>query len=462
MNGNAYLKGFEENTWINGIGELFCRKDGVRWAVNLSVFPSSQNGADATSLSNAPLLVRKTVINQTKANYRQRLEKTFTIQRANEWRVDRLESCPALERHLPKEFRQYCFVFELHDGIQVFLPQFELERALFFHNGYLARSSVIHDVLSNEFAIEYDEFNKAATIHVLQTCNCPVEVFNDPGYRRMLAWLLLDNDARHSYESINQSQLLSGRDIGQYRRWTFQFEPPPLTNASLTVKGNFEPESQTLLVYEVTGVKNIPANIPEQVEFCSPKFYANGYGTGGGGQATSPMPEPMQYNVDDNAEGSRENKPITLNVSKTEFEFTGAIATSRVAKKSKPAGGGREDISQPGNASTNVSTEEQGPFGALPSAEWESLKEQTDDAHLYLNKFKSYFEMLMLLEDRYGCRVDKYPLRKLPALGKCKRHILETDGNRRCLSIAFVTVDQLRYFFWKLIPLMQRKHCQPK
>ncbi|SFL18515.1 hypothetical protein SAMN04488518_1204 [Pseudovibrio ascidiaceicola] len=421
MNGIVHLKGFEEDTWINGIGELFCRKGGVRWAVSLSVFPSRQNGADATSLSNAPLLVRKTLINQTKGNYRKRLEKTFTVQRANEWRIDRLESCPALERRLSKELRQYCFVFELHDGIQVFLPHFELARALFFHNGYFARSSVVHDVLSNEFAVKYDELKSVATVHVLQTCNCPLEVFNDSGYRRMLAWLLLDKEARRSYESISQSQLLSGREIGQYRRWTFHFEPPPLTNVSLTVKGNFEPESQTLLVYEVTGVRNIPANIPDQVEFFSPKFYANG--NGAGGQPTSPMSEPLQYNVEDNAEGSRENKPITLNVSKTEFEFAGAVATSRIAKKSRLARESREHNSQLGNTSTNVSTEEQGPFGTLPSAEWDSLKEQTDDTHLYLNKFKSYFEMLTLLEDRYGCTVGKYPLRKLPAQGDFKRNL---------------------------------------
>ncbi|WP_051125928.1 Tn7-like element transposition protein TnsE [Pseudovibrio sp. FO-BEG1] len=447
MNGIVHLKGFEENTWINGIGDLFCRQGGVRWAVNLSVFPRRQNGADATLLSNAPLLVRKSLINQTKGNYRQSLEKTFTVQRANEWRFDRLGNCPALERRLPNELRQYCFVFELRDGIQVFLPQFELARALFFHNGYLARSSVVHDVLSNEFAVECNEFNKATTIHVLQTCNCPLEMFNDPGYRRLLAWLLLDKNARRSYESISQSQLLYGRDIGQYRRWTFQFEPPPLTNVSLTVKGNFEPVSQTLLVYEVTGIKNIPANVPDQVEFCSPKFYANGNGAGERGQLTSPMPEPMQYNVDDNAEGSRENKPITLNVSNTEFEFAEAVATSRVAKKSRLARGGRKDNGQLENVFTNVSTEEQGPFGTLPSAEWDSLKEQTDDTHLYLNKFKSYFEMLTLLEDRYGCTVGKYPLRKLPALGKCRRHILETDGNRRCLSVALVTIGQLSYYF---------------
>jgi hypothetical protein len=130
----------------------------------------------------------------------------------------------------------------------------------------------------------------------------------------------------------------------------------------------------------------------------------------------------------------------------TEFEFDRAVQTSKISKKRKSVGRGQKDTEEPSEASRDVSTEEQGPNGDLPSAEWDKLNEQTDDAHLYLDKFTSYFAMLDLLEEKHGCEIVKYPLRKLPAIGKCKRHILETDGNPRCLSIIHISVDTTGYY----------------
>lgn len=444
MNSSTYLKGFKDDTWLNGIGDFFCRKDGVRWGINLSIYPSKEHGKDSTSLSNAPMLVRKKIINPTKDYYRKDYEITFTVTSAREWRIETLENCTAVERRLHQETEQHCFVFYLQDGTRIYLPQFELARALFFHNGYLARSSVIHDVLNNEFTVEYDNVWDKAIINVLDTCNCPAELFNDYGYRRLLAWLLMDADARHSYDSIGNIQLREGEDKGQYRRWTFRFEQPALEGASLKLKGNFDPESQTLLVYEVTSIRNIPANLPEHIEFYSPKFFTQVAGKGV--VAGSAAERPPGYNVDDVAEGSRENKPVMIRDNTTELAFNRAVQTSKISKKRKSTGKGREDDGEQGAASKDVSTEEQGPYGNLPSADWNGLNDQTDDDHLYLNKFDSYFKMLDLLEEKHGCRVIKSPLRKLPAIGKCKKHLLENDKSPRCMSVVHVTVGGTDYY----------------
>lgn len=438
------MTGFKADTWINGIGDLFCRKDGVRWGINLSIYPSKEIGKDAISLSNAPILVRKKIINPTKDYYRKNYEITFTITSTHEWVVDELGNCPALERRLHKEAKQHCFVFYHSDGTKIYLPQFELARALFFHNGYLARSSVTHDVLNNEFAVEYDKEGEKATISVLNICNCPVDLFNDYGYRRVLAWLLMDADARRSYDSIGNYQLVNGVDKGQYRTWAFQFEPPALGGASLRLKGNVDPESQTFLVYEVTSIRNIPTNLPEHIEFFSPKFFTQ---IAGKGQvAGSAAEQPPGYNVDDAAEGSRENKPLMIRENTTELEFNRAVETSKISKKRKSTGKGRQGDGELGEASKDVSTEEQGPNGDLASADWNNLDDQTDDANLYLNKFDSYFKMLGLLKDKYGFQVITYQLRKLPSIGKCKKHILETDKNPRCMSVAHVTAGLTGYY----------------
>ena len=328
------------------------------------------------------------------------------------------------------------------DVFRVYLPQFELARALFFHNAYLARSSVVHDLLSNEFSLEQD--GDKTIINVLETFSGNWELFNDYGYRRLIAWLLMDKDARPSYDSIGNYQLNDGYDVGQYRRWAFRFDPPALKGVRLKLKGNFDLQSKTLLAYEISSIRNIPIDLPEHVEFFSPKFYTQANGQGEG--ASAGADRPPEHNVDEIAEASRENKPVMINENTTEFEFDRAVQTSKVSMKRKSVGRGQKDTDEPSEASSDVSTEEQGPNGYLPSAEWDNLNELTDDAHLYLNKFSSYFEMLNLLEERHYCEVVKYPLRKLPAIGKCKGHILETDGNPRCLSVAHVTVGITGYY----------------
>lgn len=444
MTGAVYLKGFKDDTWLNGIGDLFCKTDGVRWGVNLSIYPGKEKGSDATSLSNASLLVRKNIINPTKQYYPNSHEQSFEITTTQDWDVAQLKSCPALERPLPKELQQYCFEFSIEEGIRVFMPQFELARALFFHNAYLARSSVLHDVLSNEFITETEPKLNWANIHVLETCNCPMELFNDYGFRRHLAWLLLDQEVRFSYESISRYQLLHGVDVGHYRRWTFQFDPPSLQGVVLNVRGRFEPISRSLLVYEVCGIRKIASNIPKVVEFTSPKFRTPEAGKEGGAGGDPRRPD--EHKLDDESEESGENKPVMLKANQVAFEYEQAVETRKVSKKTKPAGGRKDEDGEPSEASKDVSSEEQGPLGDLPSAEWDALDEQTDDAHLYLNKFDSYFEMLRLLEEQHGCKVIKYPLRKLLAVGKCKMHILKTDGNPRCMSVAHVTVGSVGYY----------------
>lgn len=444
MNSSTRLKGFKDDTWINGIGDLFCRDGGNQWGVNLSIYPSKESSKDAITLSNAPILIRKRIINPTKNYYPRGMEKSHTISSTSDWLVDVISNCPARERSLPKEAQQLCFVFQLSDGITAYLPQFELARALFFHYGYLARSSVVHDLLNNEYIVESDKESQKAIITVLDTFSGNWEQFNDFSFRRMLAWLLLDVEARHSYNSIAQYQLNHGYIQGQYRRWNFRFDPPDLQGVTLDIRGNLDLDSRTMLIFEISSVKNIATNIPKSVGFFSARFFTQMYSQGSGiGRDTE---RPSSHSIDDIEEGSRENKPVMLSANATVFEFKKAVETSKISKRQKSAGRGSRDDSEPDKASSDVSTEEQGPEGSLPSAEWDNLDDQTDDLHLYLNKFASYFEMLNVLRDEYGCEVTKLPLKKLPAIGKCKMHILRTDGSPRCLSVAFVKINHMSYY----------------
>lgn len=445
MNGSTQLKGFKDDTWINGIGSLYRKKGAIKWGINLSIHPKGDHGKDSTTLSNAPVLVRKRKINPTYDYYfKESSEKSFAISTTREWSVDRIGNCPARDRLAKSEAGEYCFVFSLADGTTVYLPQFELARMLFFKNGYLVRTALEHDLLNIEYSPEYDEENDRTIINVLDSFSGDKELFSDYGFRRLFAWILMDPEARRSYDSIGAYQLNHGYDVGQYRRWSFQFDPPALEDARMKVKGYLDKDSRSMLVHEIIGLRYIPMNVPERVAFYHPSFYTqvsgNGQGNGSGAN------RPPGHKVDDTSEGSRENKPVMLEGYATELEFDRAIETSKICEKKKPTGRGRKDDDEPGEASSDVSTEEQGPGGDLPSADWDNQNDQTDDAHLYLNKFASYFKMLELLENEHDCQVVIYKLRKLPVVGKCKKHVVEPDSEPRCMSVAHVTAGATGYY----------------
>ncbi|CAB9495806.1 hypothetical protein [Alteromonas macleodii] len=183
----------------------------------------------------------------------------------------------------------------------------------------------------------------------------------------MLAWLLLDMEARHSYNSIAQYQLNHGYIQGQYRRWNFRFDPPDLPGVTLDMRGNLDVDSRTMLIYEVSSVKNIATNIPESVDFLSARFFTQVHGEYGG--TGRDAERPLSHSIYDLEEGSRENKPVMLSANATLFEFIKAVETSKISGRQKSADRGRRDNSEPDKASRDVSVEEQGPEGSLPSAE---------------------------------------------------------------------------------------------
>lgn len=441
------LGGFEDNTWINGIGSVFKRADGSQWGINLSIYPRKTRGSDSVLLSQAPILVRKNVINPTRPFRKQGSEIEFIVDNLQKWEVSNLEDSPAKERDLPKERKSRCFVKTLPDGMTVYLPQFELARALFFHNAYLSRACLEHGILQNEFSVEHDVNNtEHAVITVLPNSTCPDNVFSDPGYRRYLAWLLLDNDARLSYESISKAQLESGFNRGSYRIWNFEFEPPPLQGVNLKVRGNLDTETNTLLVYEITELTGIPIGVPSDVEFFSPKFYVPELSGGRGGRAGDYRPP--NHEVDEDHDSSGENDPVQIDGVKTKVEFAKAVNTHKTARKRKKVGS--SGSSEGGEASSLVSTEEQSPIGDLPSAEWDGLDEVTDDMHLYASKFESFSKMLDDLVSNHNCRVEHVAFRKLPSVGRCKMHLMRDDSTPRCWMLVRVTIKGKCFYLMEI------------
>ena len=438
------IDGFSDDSLINGIGSLFRRNDGSLWRINISTAPVKSERSYLT-LSQSPIIVRQRVLNSKTEVSKKGYHKSFTIKDTHGWQVAKVKDCPVIKHHRKADGEQYCFVFQIGGDITVYLPQFELARALFFHDGYLSRTAMTPDVLQAEFDVIVNEDKGIATIDVMPNCTYKVDYYNEPSCRRLLSWILINDNVRHSYESIGRYQLLEGQELGKYRVWDFKFHPPLLSHTRFSVKGWFDPDLNSMFVHEIEGLADIPIDLPEKVLFSHPNFTKDVSGKGNGGYAAG-TERPAEHNVDDEASANIDNKTVIIKPPSITLSFDKAVETIKVAQKDRISSNGNKDDEAPDTASKDVSTDEATTVGELPNADWDNIDDQTDDSYLYLNKFESYFKMLELLKNNYGCKLAVYSLRKLPKVARCTKHLLVTDGNPRCLSVSNIEIDSTAYY----------------
>jgi hypothetical protein len=297
------------------------------------------------------------------------------------------------------------------------------------------------DTLQAEFDVVVNKSTGVASIDAMPSCTYKIDYFNEPGCRRLLSWILINENVRRSYESIGRYQLLEGKNRGQYRVWDFKFDPPALANTRFSVKGWFDPNSKSMFVHEIEGLSDIPIDLPELVLFSHPDFTKSVSGQGIGSYAAS-AERPSEHNVDDEASASLNNKTVIIRPPSITMLFDKPVQTLKVAQKKRTSSSGKPDDDAPEKASTDVSIDETSTSGELPSADWDNIDDQTDDSHLYLSKFDSFFKMLELLESECGCKTTANQIRKLPKVGRSGRHILKTDGSPRCLSVVTVICNK--------------------
>lgn len=432
----------DENIKIQGITSLFKQKNGSRWAVNLVYSPKQTK--QSISMSNAPILSRQRLLNPTEHQKPVGIPLSFSISNTQEWSIAKIADCSALKhlKFIPDQ-EQLCFVITLKDDLKVYIPQFELARVLFFHDNYLSRASLEPGRLEEEFDIQKN--GDSAQINVMPSAEYKVTHFNDQVNRRFLSWVLLDSEARASFESIGKSQLENGYEPkgGNYRFWDFSFTPPPLKNVELIVRGWKENNSKSMFVYEISSVQNLPVNMPTEVNFYHPDFKipVQGKANGGKGGQTGQL---LEYELHDGEYSDPDKAHMVVRMATTTISFAKAIKTNRVADKTqvKRRGSKVDDLSDV--SSVKATTNEENDSGVLPGADWNTVDDITDDAHLYKNKFSCFFNMLEYLRSMHGCAIKEYPLRKLPWLARCTKHMLADDANPRCIAlIELIYSDQI-------------------
>lgn len=429
---------------IQAIGDFFKKEGESTWGINLSFYPNQEKSF--LNISNAPVLVRKRILNPVSESKPAGLGMSFSIDNTSNCAVKKLGEYPVADKVKFIEKEQLCFVFKIDSGVSIYLPQFELARALFLHDAYLSRTALEASSLSAEFdVITDDEFN-TARINILPSSGYPIKSLEDYQSRRLLSWILIDKEARNSFESISWYQILNSTQKNGYLHWDFQFKPPPLRSAKLEVRGWKDTATKTFFVYEITAIHNISVNIPETVEIYHPKFVEKlgVKGTGSGGMGAGIQID--DYEVQEGESASSDQQHRIIQAPSVKFSFANPFKTIKVAKKEQKISAGSASEETPEIASNQVSIEEPTRTGELPSADWNMISDETEDVHLYANKFDCFQKMLEHLVSQYGCIVKSKQLRKLPHIVRCKKHLLANDGNPRCIAVIEILVENKIFY----------------
>lgn len=436
---NARFKKLDDDSRVLGIGSLFRGKDRKSWAINVDF-----NGGSSQSMrfSNIPVLARKRVLNPTKEYELAGLPVGFSIENAQEWEVAKASDCPAYQAHSHgKDDTLLCFVTQV-GSTRLFIPQLEMARVLFYHDPFLARLSLQHNALAEDFVVGKRDDGKPLIV-VREGAEYPMYYFNRDDNRRFLSWVLVDREARASFESICV-QLIKGQyQHNNYQHWNFQFTPPPLTGVELEASGWEDGSSNTFFVWEVSKLDKLPSDVEGEIDFYHPGYerQVGGKPTKGDGNKGE---SPEQFDLDDDELSDSDKATIALISDRVAVSFKNPHITNRVPSKTKSVnniiGDGEKEV-----LDNDLSPNEKEESGNLPGGSWNNLDDQSDDAHLYIGKFQSFFKMVDCVVAKHSFKLIRKGVVKLPKLGYGKKHWLSDSQNPRCL--AYVELDFSDQFF---------------
>jgi len=440
--GDYRFKHIPQDALVLGVGSIFKQSKNKYWAINLSL--SKKVSRSSISVAGVPLIRRYKTLNANQFNQTKGKPLSFMIEDAQAWRRKRLSECPAFHSMgNARNPEQWCFEITIPNGPTVFLPQLELARVLFLHDNYMSRICLDHGKLSSDFNVTIT--NGDWRIDVMPPSSYPLEAYNDERCRRFLSWILIDPDARDAFESIHQMMIDEHIVKKDYQHWDFSFIPPHLKGTKLQVFGWRDWNNNSFFVWEIRRVDNLPSAMPDEIDFFHYKFERQVNGQGSGTYAGKPV-RPDQHEIDEEEEADPDKRRVVLEAESVGLSFSKPFKTNKVTSKTRKINRGKPDESEPGKLSDKLSPNDESVTGTIPGADYDIVNDESDDSYLYENKFSCFFQMIERLENEYSCQARRYPLRKLPKVDRCKKHMLADDSNPRCLAVVELTYQGQKYF----------------
>ncbi|RUO69691.1 transposase [Idiomarina ramblicola] len=335
------------------------------------------------------------------------------------------------------EARQQGFLIETPGKPSFVIPQLELARVLFLHSGYLCRAALTSETLTHEFDV-IERLNEGKVIvNVLKLSAFPKNAFDDAGTRRMLAWLLIDRNARKSFESIFRHYKQFSRVNNGWEMWTFSFEPPQMLGWSFVFHGRQDETNNKFFVEEVTDL-TFHGSLPDKVLFQHDSFkrYENKQ-TGGTPNGSPWTQRPDEHEINDDETASNNNEPVILINDTHTINFLGHTQTAKVNEvvESDTVASNPEPNEV---ASEEVSTDEPTEGGKLPAADFTGPNDETDLTRMCESRFEAFHHMLELLQ-KNGVTLLSKEITALPQSGRGQKHLLKNGDPRVicCVEVGY-------------------------
>lgn len=441
------FKTLPDNARIQGMGNIFKYHDRKTWDIGIRFNNTSRK---SLKFSQLPYLSRQVVLNQTESLQQLGYPIEFTFPSVEDLLIAQVSDSGLVKFRDKEEQSQWCFVLKSQDKT-IYLPQLELARALFFTNNYFANAALELNILDLEFYVdtapELDEEAEPADaiIHALSVTQCPKVLFDNLNFRQLLAWLLLNSEAKSSFNSIYQHFIHEREQNAKSIRWNFKFEPPNLAGVTIKGSGWHSEDGKVSFINRINSVLNIDFPDIQNIGFTHPNFVENKQGTGKASGGTYPQ-KPHERDINADSDGSNENQPALIICDATLIQFNRHVKSHKIYKKAKKPSGANEDGQEPSKLPPDVSTDNENSRGENPRAAIDGLDDKNDDAYMYLNKFESFFQMLEILKEEHGVKIGKPIIRRLPEVGRSKKHLLSYDGSPRCIAIIYIEYQSKGYY----------------
>jgi len=368
----------------------------------------------------------------------------FSLPPVASWQERRLGDCPRLSRRLALRGEvadQKCFVFDT-GGITVWLPKFELARKLFFHAGFLVRAAYQPSGLDIIFNVKQDD-EEAVHIHTPAKTGAPVSTLKKKAYRDLLAWLLLNENVRRSFNSIWMRLNRDLRDRNGYQRWQFDFSPPnTLDGVKVIARGPYDSDDREMLIWEISALQGLDARTSEkEIYFYHPslKLPVRGTGEGRGGSGTQGA-DVIEVDTEQEPDEAKERQTIELPMEDIVFSNS---ATTKLAYNGKKAGIlGQEDqgeLAGPINSKVlGIGDDVIG--GSIAPGEYQQLEAAEKQ---YSNRFVMLKQIIRQIAGESGEKLSLLELKvqPLPQLPRCSYHKMEDEQPRCYLTAKFRLED---------------------
>lgn len=446
------IKGIHDNSRIIAIGNIFRLKDGSEWMIKIQLDPDQKK--QSLGISQLPLLARRRVLNATEEPRVAGYEMKLTLHDVG-LKAVKIKDCPLPSVSKQRDKNQWCFCFQ-QGAIEVYLPQLELARALFLYEPYLCRLAMAPGGIAEEFDVQQRGESDSIQIGLLKSCSLPKHMRANHELRRALAWLILDPQIRSAFESISRYQLIEGEEKDRYRVWQFRFDPPPLDQVTVTVRGHYDQARSTIFVYEIYRIDGLPSNHHNKVLFLDPEYRESVPGAGKGTSAArASYSEPE---IDDDVPPLAEAREVVLEGPKIVRSYIDPAHTTRRGIGKRGGNGGRKeaDIDDVENSEPIVaSTDEGSRKGHVFSGAIDTVNDQSDDIRNYASRFHEFSRMIEVLQVK-GCKKDYFELRKLPPVSGHSKHLLD-DGNPRLWAVVLLRRNGVQFGLMEVDTFSSRK-----